>query len=275
MTADTTAPSYAALVRIVDRCAAAGADRWQVLDNLVEAGVDVHVRLPPNSYGTHYSRTTEDPFMPGEVAVSVDPETLLDLGGVCTLHRRYVGEMARLRRDIEVTSLVAPWGEVVDVDEGGPVTVTLESLLVDEEVVQQEEEGRADAVPQPCSSPDDGSNETSRWGTVLEAAAILGVSRDTIDRMRRKQRKHGWTLPGEPVGIGLGNKRRREKWDLDRVPEWAAAFEAKQREKPHRKSAAARQSRARCGTEVRSTGRGGPSLYARATMKVNGPEPKS
>jgi len=68
-----------------------------------------------------------------------------------------------------------------------------------------------------------------RWGTVEEAARLAGVSRATLDRMRRLQRERGWELPGDPVPVGVGTRRRRENWDLDRVPEWAAAF-ARRRE---------------------------------------------
>lgn len=53
------------------------------------------------------------------------------------------------------------------------------------------------AQPDPTAAP-------RRWGSVEEAAAVLGVSRDTIDRMRREQRREGWTLPGDPVQIGTG-----------------------------------------------------------------------
>lgn len=113
------------------------------------------------------------------------------------------------------------------------------------------------AQPDPTAAP-------RRWGSVEEAAAVLGVSRDTIDRMRREQRREGWTLPGDPVQIGTGRQRRRERWDLDRVGEWAAALREKRAEtKPKR----ARRSARRRTTTTRSSPTTG-SLYSRAKAEV-------
>ena len=117
---------------------------------------------------------------------------------------------------------------------------------------------------------------TPRWGTVLEAAAQLDVSRATLDRMRKQQRKEGWVLPGDPVQIGVGKQRNRERWDLDRVGEWAKALRehrralqgpAKQRSrrpaKPTRKVRPPTR-----GQEAR--GARPKSLYARAKAQVAG-----
>ena len=110
-----------------------------------------------------------------------------------------------------------------------------------------------------------------RWGTVEEAAACLEVSRDTIDRMRRKQRDKGWALPGDPVRVGLGEERKREKWDLDRVEEWARAFDAKKLDKPRSRPATTKR-RGSSGKPQKPKNRSGSSLYARAKARVANPK---
>lgn len=122
------------------------------------------------------------------------------------------------------------------------------------------------AGPGPATPPP----AAPRWGTVEEAAAHLDVSRDTLDRMRKEQREQGWVLPGEPVPVGMGKKRRRERWDLDQVGEWAAALRAKQPDKPRRKSAAPRRTARESQNSTK--GGGGTSLYARAKARAAGLE---
>jgi len=118
-----------------------------------------------------------------------------------------------------------------------------------------------------------------RWGSVDEAAAMLGVSRDTLDRMRVKQRRKGWIFPCDPVPVGQGKKRRRERWDLDRVAEWATAYRDKTGEGRPRRPASSRSGRQRTVASARAsvaqadTGPGSrpagtASLYARAKAKV-------
>ena len=131
------------------------------------------------------------------------------------------------------------------------VAARVTSAIDERRAAGEPSEDRADNVP--------------RWGSVSDAAAVLGVSRDTIDRMRHEQRREGWSLPGDPVQVGTGQQRRRERWDLDRVAEWAAAFR-------EMKAQARVRPAVRRSTRRRSTG-GRPkpatgSLYARAKAEV-------
>jgi hypothetical protein len=50
--------------------------------------------------------------------------------------------------------------------------------------------------------------------------------------MRAEQRRRRWTLPGDPVIVGRGPRRRHEQWDLDRVVEWARAYAERQAQAP-------------------------------------------
>jgi len=50
-----------------------------------------------------------------------------------------------------------------------------------------------------------------------EAAQILGISRDTLDRLRELAPPD---LPGAPVPVGTGTKRRHLRWEVDRLKEW-------------------------------------------------------
>lgn len=111
----------------------------------------------------------------------------------------------------------------------------------------------------------DTGDDAPRWGTVSEAAAVLGVSRDTIDRMRCEQRRQGWTLPGDPVQVGTGQQRRRERWDLARVPEWAVAFREMKAQARARPAARRSNRRRSAGGQPKSTT---GSLYARAKAEV-------
>ena len=55
-----------------------------------------------------------------------------------------------------------------------------------------------------------------------EAARVLGVSRDTIDRMIAEAPAD---LPGGPVDIGaLASKKHRWVWDAARLTEWWDAY---------------------------------------------------
>jgi hypothetical protein len=120
-----------------------------------------------------------------------------------------------------------------------------------------------------------------RLGTAQEAAGVLGVSRDTLDRMRGEQRRQGWVLPGDPVQIGQGKKRRHERWDLDRVEEWAKALRERSGKPGPRKPTSGRTSGRRATSPPRAPSasraeglKGGPtparSLYARAKAQVEG-----
>ena len=111
----------------------------------------------------------------------------------------------------------------------------------------------------------DTGDDAPRWGTVSEAAAVLGVSRDTIDRMRREQRRLGWRLPSDPVQVGTGQQRLRERWDLDRVPDWAAAFREMKTQTRDRPAARRSTRRRSTGAQPKSTT---GSLYARAKAEV-------
>jgi len=129
-------------------------------------------------------------------------------------------------------------------------------LLGDQEASEQNAglEGGVGAVDQ----------DVPRWGSSVEAASLLGVSRDTLDRMRAVQRRGGWALPGDPVQVGVGKERRHERWDLDLVRGWALALEERrtqERRKPKsRGTSPKRPGRHRRKPDSSKDG----SLYARA-----------
>jgi hypothetical protein len=57
-----------------------------------------------------------------------------------------------------------------------------------------------------------------------EAARLLGISRDTLDRMTREAPA---TLPGAPVDVGnLGGKRRKLMWHPATLMDWWRAYGA-------------------------------------------------
>ena len=135
--------------------------------------------------------------------------------------------------------------------------------------------GTAGLLDQPTSRP-------PRFGTVLEAATTLGVSRATLDRMRQEQRKRGWVLPRSPVQVGVGKQRKREQWDLDGVTEWAAALEEKRGEavtRPtvtqasRRRPPRATKERARPAQDCGSAPRKGLLARAKAQVAALGKDP--
>ena len=133
----------------------------------------------------------------------------------------------------------------------------------------KEQRGRAfGAGPSPAKCvPGSPPRVEPRWGSPSEAAATLGVSRDTLDRMRSEQRRLGWTLDGDPLHVGCGEEKRHERWDLDRVPDWARAFSARQAEGY---SQLRRKPRAMASKCRRPSKAAGTSLYARASA-LKGP----
>jgi hypothetical protein len=118
----------------------------------------------------------------------------------------------------------------------------------------------------------------ARPGSTDEAASVLGISRDTLDRMRKQQRREGWRLPGDPVQMGQGKTRKHERWDLDRVGEWAAAFHEhrsdKPRPKPRRSRRQPRGPKNQAAAQPTSRTASHGSLYARAKAKVAGRDSK-
>ena len=59
--------------------------------------------------------------------------------------------------------------------------------------------------------------------STAEAARLLDVDRGTLDAMRDRAPKH---LPGAPIAMGDGKRRRSWRWDRDRLVEWAEAYHA-------------------------------------------------
>lgn len=59
------------------------------------------------------------------------------------------------------------------------------------------------------------------WISTSEAAARLGISRTTLDAMVARAPS---TLPGAPLAIGVGDKRRHLRWDETRLGEWVTAY---------------------------------------------------
>ena len=59
--------------------------------------------------------------------------------------------------------------------------------------------------------------------STAQAARLLDVDRGTLDAMRDRAPKK---LPGAPVAVGDGKRRRSWRWDRDRLVEWAAAYHA-------------------------------------------------
>jgi hypothetical protein len=129
--ATTSSPSpLPKLVRIVDLAALRAADPWSILDERLHKGEAVFTKLPEGRYFTYYTRRGYDPFEARETVLSVDPEVWLDLQGLVGLQAHDLQEMARRRDDVEVHRVMAVWGDVETVDVGGPLLVTVASLLV-------------------------------------------------------------------------------------------------------------------------------------------------
>ena len=59
--------------------------------------------------------------------------------------------------------------------------------------------------------------------STAEAARLLDVDRGTLDAMRDRAPR---SLPGAPIAVGDGKRRRSWRWDPDRLAEWAAAYHA-------------------------------------------------
>ena len=94
-------------------------------------------------------------------------------------------------------------------------------------------------------------SEGPRWGSTSEAARLADISRDSLDRKRKVAEKAGVELPGTPVTRGSGTERRHLRWDLDRVHEYLAAWDAwhlkerqmQSQQEPAKKSARPRRRR--------------------------------
>lgn len=67
----------------------------------------------------------------------------------------------------------------------------------------------------------------ARWITTAEAAARLGISRDTLDRYTRDAPDD---LPGAPEDAGRG-RNRHLRWDATELDVWFRAFCRWQRER--------------------------------------------
>lgn len=54
-----------------------------------------------------------------------------------------------------------------------------------------------------------------------QAAALLGIARSTLDEMVARAPSN---LPGAPVQVGIGTRRRHLRWNPDQIVEWASAY---------------------------------------------------
>ena len=123
------------------------------------------------------------------------------------------------------------------------VALTTESLLSEDEAVEALP-GRPEATrpwlrDQVAPAGAIGSDPVFRWGDVLtalkspaaepalascdEVAQRLGVSRRTLDAMVARAPA---TLPGAPVAVGSGGRRKHLRWRLAHVEAWLQAYQA-------------------------------------------------
>lgn len=86
------------------------------------------------------------------------------------------------------------------------------------------------------------------WLSTREAAARLGISRSTLDGMVGRAPVD---LPGAPVVAGAGSRRRRWKWDAERLQTWLVAFTEWDRRHPTKPALRQRRSKRAATQEPR------------------------
>jgi hypothetical protein len=180
---------------------------WNTFGTLLDRGVGFSTALPRGLYFADMRTwlTRSD----GCGRQSQVPEGgWIDLGGVVGVHVVHLEEMRRRREAVNVEGLVARWGEAVTIDRGGPVRLTLGSLLV------ADEELAAIAGPHGGEGP-----QVQRFDTSTEAAA----------RFLKIGKRRLYPLAEEAIAAGVarwsgeGTERRHARWDLDQVRSWWAA----------------------------------------------------
>ncbi len=75
--------------------------------------------------------------------------------------------------------------------------------------------------------------DPAAWFTTAQAAQHLGVARSTLDAMVSRAPPD---LPGAPVLVGTGRRRRRWKWSAETLDEWHAAYSAWDANRPAKPS---------------------------------------
>ena len=111
------------------RLADAAADPWPALKTLFDADAHVHTQLQRGLYYTLAPNT--QPELPPGVGSSAPGEPIkVDLGGPVRVQPEHLHELLRHRAPIAARQISAPWDELVTVHVGGPVVISLESLLV-------------------------------------------------------------------------------------------------------------------------------------------------
>ena len=113
----------------------------------------------------------------------------------------------------------------------------------------------------PSSKASAGDSSPGTWLTTTQVAEHLGINRCTLDEMLAAAPRD---LPGSPVQIGVGSKKRHLRWDAERIEEWFAAVQAW------------RQARASAGTAGPSSGPIRPPTPApRRSRKPRSPSGRS
>ena len=207
-------------VRLTDFAQQRRLDPWHLLDKFVEAGAEMSTSLPEGRYFTHYTRTAFDPFE-GRDVETTDPEVCLDLVGSAGLMASDVAEMARARSAVAVVRVKARWGEVVTIDEGGPVLVTIDALFTTMGV-----QPRMAVTPTPMeNAPPEGTPTTStrcaEWVSTRAAARSLTTRNEALYALVERGLNEGVCRE-----VGGGGQRRHVRWDAARLPAWFAATES-------------------------------------------------
>lgn len=71
------------------------------------------------------------------------------------------------------------------------------------------------------------------WLSTAEAADRMGVARNTLDQMVARSPRD---LPGAPVLVGGGQRRRHLRWDAGQLAAWLPAYRAWEEEERERRS---------------------------------------
>lgn len=120
-------PDLPDLVRLVD----AAADPWGALAALLASGAGVYALLPTGLFAGREHTTGTDPE--NDASPTREWTTRVDLGGLVRLCPEHVGEMLQRQSEINVSHVFAPWGDLMAIERGGPLHVTIDRLLAREQ----------------------------------------------------------------------------------------------------------------------------------------------